>query len=178
MGTVKFRGVMMSKNKQIQEQSNDIKSTLNRSLLTGFIGGILSSAFGVFMYYFNFSEVSPKDYVLRVWIKSEWTSGWIGDLMSIFITGLLSVLVALMYFVLFRKVYAIWLGGLYGVIIWFFIFFVFPPLFSDIQKIVELNQNTIISTLCLFLLYGIFIGYSISYDYFDTNVLEDEGSQE
>lgn len=164
----------MSKNKQIQSNQQSI---LKRSLLTGFIGGILSGSFSIFMYYFNFSEVTPRSYVVTNWINNDWANGWIGDIMSIFIIGLLSIFVALIYYVLFKKIYAMWLGAFYGVLIWFFIFVIVQPLYSNMEKVTNLSQDTIISTLCLFLLYGIFIGYSISYDYFDTIILEDEGSQ-
>jgi len=166
----------MMSNQQKTKQRNNNMNVLYRSLLTGFIGGILASSFAVFMYYFNFAEVAPKTYVIRPFFKSNWTSNWIGDLLSILIVGILSVLVALLYFILFKKIYAMWLSGLYGLVLWLFIFIVLQPLFENVQKVYEMNSDTIISTICLFLLYGIFIGYSISYDYLDTNKLEDEGS--
>jgi|SRR5690625_1958090 len=170
MGIVTFEVSFMSENKQLAEKKDGNRLLLYRSLLTGFVGGILSGTLGVFMYYFNFSELTPRTYVLRVWLKKDWTSGWIGDLLSIFIIGLLSIFVALTYYIFLKRTYSLWLSGIYGLVLWLLIFIVIHPLYKDVQKAFDLSQDTIISTICLFIIYGIFIGYSISYDYHETNV--------
>ena len=64
------------------------------------------------------------------------------------------------------------MGVFYGITLWMIIFFLIQPLFPNTKQILELNVDTIISTICLFILYGTFVGYSISYDYHDTYVLE------
>ncbi|MYL61082.1 hypothetical protein GLW20_26610, partial [Virgibacillus halodenitrificans] len=38
-----------------------------------------------------------------------------------------------------------------------------------------LTNHTIVSTICLFVIYGSFVGYSISYDYYDTKMREANG---
>lgn len=145
-----------------------------RTLLTGLIGGAIWGTLGVVMYYFNFTEVNPKKFMLRPWKSVEWLSGWLGDIVTIIILAILSMIVALIYYILFKKVYSIWMGAVYGVIIWAIIFFLVQPLFPGTKQLTQLNKETIISTICLFILYGTFIGYAISYDYFDTYVLEKE----
>jgi len=143
-----------------------------RALLTGFIGGFIWSTFAIFMHYFNFAEVDPKKFILRLWKNIEWTNGWLGDLVTILILAILSIVVALVYYLLFKKVYSIWMGAIYGIVIWIIIFFLIQPLFPNTKQLFDLSNDTIISTICLFILYGTFIGYSISYDYYDTYVLE------
>lgn len=145
-----------------------------RSLLTGFIGGLLWSSLGVIMYYINFSEVNPKKFILRPWKSVEWTNGWLGDIVTIIILAILSIVVAIIYYILFKRVYSIWIGVIYGSIIWAIIFLLVQPLFPNTKQLIDLSKETIISTVCLFILYGAFIGYSISYDYYDTNVLGKE----
>lgn len=144
---------------------------LIRSLLTGFIGGLIWSSLGVLMYYFNFSEVNPKKFILRPWKSVEWTSGWLGDIVTIILLAILSIVVAVIYYTLFKKIYSIWIGVIYGTMIWIIIFFLVQPLFPSTKQLAELSNETIISTICLFILYGAFIGYSISYDYYDTYVV-------
>ncbi|MFP3489296.1 YqhR family membrane protein, partial [Staphylococcus sp. SIMBA_130] len=39
------------------------------------------------------------------------------------------------------------------------------PMFIDLPTITKLDRNTVITTICLYLLYGVFIGYSISFEY-------------
>jgi|SRR5699024_3444494 len=139
-----------------------------RTLLTGFIGGLFWSALSVGLYYFNFIEVAPKTYFLRSWTKAAWTSGWQGDVVSIILASLLSIIVALIYFVILKKVPSIWMGATYGIFLWIIVLFGFHSLLPNLQSVVELTTDTLISSLCLFVLYGIFIGYSISFDYSDT----------
>lgn len=161
----------MSEEKQLDQNKRESQMTLlSRCLITGFIGGIFWSLFGVIMYYFNFSEVGPRSFLLRSWLTAEWTSGWLGNLVSIVFAGVLSLIAALLYYVLLKKVNSMWMGFAFGVILWGIIFYLLQPIFSNIPSLVELNKNTIVSTICLFILYGTFVGYSISYDYHDTKI--------
>lgn len=162
-------GVFLNKNMKVARMLIFI-----RALLTGFIGGLLWSSLGVFMYYFNFSEVNPKKFILRPWKSIEWTNGWLGDIVTIVILAILSIVVAIIYYILFKKFYSIWGGVIYGSMIWIIIFFLVQPLFPSAKQLIDLSKETIISTVCLFILYGAFIGYSISYDYYDTYVLGKE----
>lgn len=145
---------------------------LGRSLLTGFVGGILWSTISVLLYIFNFLEVSPKSFVLKSWLNKEWTDGWLGELISIIIIGLLSLATALIYYGILKKVKTLWVSVLYGVILWGIVFFLLQPIFTNVPGLFELQTNTIVTSICLFILYGTFIGYSISYDYHDSQVQE------
>lgn len=164
----------MKKDDQAEKQhtQGDAPRVLSKALLTGFIGGILWSSFGVVMYYFNFSEVEPKTFLLRSWVTAEWTNGWLGGVLSIVLAGIVSLLTALLYYAFFRKITTMWMGIFYGVILWGIIFYLLHPLFSHIPGILNLQSKTIVSTICLFILYGTFIGYSISFDYHNKKEIE------
>jgi|SRR5690625_5113128 len=172
IGNDKNGGVSMNKNMKVAKMLIFI-----RSILTGFIGGLIWSTLGIMMYYFNFTEVDPKKFVLRPWKSVEWTDGWIGDIVTIVILAILSIIGAIIYYFLLKKVYSIWMGVIYGIIIWTITFLLVQPLFPNTKQLLELSNATIISTICLFVLYGTFIGYSISYDYYDTYVLEKRREQ-
>src|SRR5699024_9012112 len=137
----------------------------NKALLTGFIGGILAGTFGFIIYYFNISKVSPRSFVLTSWNDASWTEGKLGILLSIILIGLLSIVVSFIYFLLFKKVKSIWMGLVYGLLLWGIVFYLLQPIFTDVAPLTELNSSTIISTVCLYILYSVFIGYTISYDY-------------
>lgn len=161
----------MSDNKVLEQNKREKSmSILGRSLLTGFVGGIFWSSIGALLYYFNFTEVSPRSFVLRSWIRAEWTDTWLGNLVSILLIGILSIVVALIYYGLLKNIQSFWAGLFYGLALWVVIFYLFQPIFPNIPNLTELNQNTIVTTISLYLLYGVFIGYSISYDYRDTVV--------
>ncbi|WP_217586683.1 YqhR family membrane protein [Lentibacillus saliphilus] len=155
-------------NKLEQNKHEGAMSLLSRSLLTGFIGGILWSAFGVLFYYFNFTETAPRSFFLRSWLTDEWTSTWLGDVVSVLMAGVTSVLAAFIYYSLLKKINVLWIGVLYGVILWGIVFYVLNPVFTNIPPVTDMDRHSIISTICLYSLYGAFVGYSISYDYHDT----------
>lgn len=158
----------------MQKNQKEVSLVMMRSLLTGFFGGLLWSGMSVGMYYFNFIEISPKAYLLRTWTKASWTDGWIGDIVSILLVGLLSIVVALIYFALLKKIYSIWMGVVFGFSLWLIFYYGLHPLFPHIQSVTNLSSNTVISTLCVFILYGTFLGYSIAFDYNDTVVEKDQ----
>ncbi|MBP1969723.1 putative membrane protein YagU involved in acid resistance [Virgibacillus natechei] len=170
---------MSEKNIQLEQDNNEESmSILSRTFITGFVGGLIGSLFGIIMYYFNFSEVSPKSYVLRAWTTLEWTEGWLGDLVSIFLVGIISIAVAFIYYGILKKINSMWMGVAYGGILWGILFIVLQPIFTNVPPVMDLDINTIVSTLCLFIIYGTFIGYSISYDYHDMKLKEKKQEQQ
>lgn len=168
----------MNKKKQTeitkQERTN---SLLSRSLMTGFIGGIIWSIVGTFMYYFNFAEVAPKTILLRSWTNTKWSNGWLGDVVSILIIGVISILIAFIYYGLLKRIISMWMGVIYGLILWGLIFYILQPVFPTLTPLFDFNKETIVTTLGLFILYGTFIGYSISFDYRDTRIKERKKNQ-
>src|SRR5690625_5738677 len=86
-----------------------------RALLTGFIGGFIWSTFAIFMHYFNFAEVDPKKFILRLWKNIEWTNGWLGGLVTVLILAILSIVVAFVFYLLFKKVYVFCVCGVFGI---------------------------------------------------------------
>ncbi|KGX90895.1 hypothetical protein N781_05875 [Pontibacillus halophilus JSM 076056 = DSM 19796] len=154
------KSTMLEQNKQEKPMS-----VLSKSLITGFVGGVLWSFLGAIAYYFNFTTISSGSFVLRSFFQTEWTGTWLGELISILVIGLLSLATALIYFSVLKKTKGLWPSILFGVALWLITFFVFQPVFQAVPKVGELDGNTIVTTLCLFILYSVFIGYSISYDY-------------
>lgn len=157
----------MTNGKQIEGQNkrDKLAAVLSRSLATGFWGGILWSVIAVVMYYFNFIEVAPKTFFITSWTTAKWGSSWLGDIISILIASVLSVAIAFIYFGLLKKVNSKWMGLVYGLVLWGVIFYLLQPIFSMVPALTDFNKDTIISTICLFMLYGTFIGHSISFDY-------------
>ncbi|MBP2078218.1 YqhR family membrane protein [Oceanobacillus polygoni] len=153
-------------------------SLMSRSLFTGLVGGIALGCAWCILYYFNFSEISPKSFVLNSWIDAKWVDTWLGDLITILIVGLLSMVAALIYHCVFKKIYSMWMGVVYGIILWGIIFVLVQPIFTNVPNITDSTFYTNLSTISLFILYGTFIGFSISFDYYDLKVQLRKQSQE
>jgi Conserved membrane protein YqhR len=154
----------MSDSRLEQDKQETQSSFMSRVVGVGFFGGLLWSAFGFIAYYLNFSKVGPA-LVLAPWALGKWKSQWIGQLISILIIALLSILVAIAYRYAFAKIKSMLAGILYGVALWAIVFYLLHPIFPGLEPMNTIGRNTITTTLCIYILYGVFVGYSISFEY-------------
>ena len=146
-----------------QNKKEQPLSTIMKVVITGFFGGVFWSYIGYCAYFFNFTDISPN-MILSPWAVGEWKDSRLGNYISIFIIGLLSILIALVYYAVLRKMQSVWVGIIFGGALWALLFYVLNPIFPDLQTVGQLSRNTIITTVCLYVLYGVFIGYSISFE--------------
>ncbi|SDK55508.1 YqhR family membrane protein [Sediminibacillus albus] len=151
------------------EQNKQEKAVpfFRKALYTGFVGGVLWSIIGFIAAFLNFTAFTPATFLLRSWLTAAWTDRWMGELLSILMIGLLSIGTAAVYYFLLKKVEGIWPSALFGIALWFLVFYLLQPVFPNVPHMTRLDSNTVVTTICLFLLYGTFIGYSISYNYED-----------
>lgn len=152
-------------NQQIQSKEG---SFLAKAIVIGFVGGVFWSLMGYVTYLFSFSEIHPNT-ILQPWAFGNWKDRWPGLIVSVLIIGIISIGVALLYYVFLKKFKSIWFGIVYGAVLWAFVFLLLNPLFPSMKTIGELTSNTIITTICLYILYGIFVGYSISFEAAELN---------
>ncbi|RWZ60887.1 hypothetical protein EQV77_02080 [Halobacillus fulvus] len=159
---------MMDKPKQ-QNQVEPRQSVLTKSLGIGFASGIIWSFFGAIAYYFHFAEVSAASFLFRSYWQTSWTGTWLAELLAIVVVGIVSLGTALIYYMTFKRMNGIWPGLLFGTLLWVLVFWLLNPLFPAIPSFMELSSDTWVTTGCLFILYGVFIGYSISYEFREFN---------
>lgn len=146
-----------------QNQQEKPMSLLAMALLTGFVGGILWSGLGYIAYLFNFTEVSPN-VLLEPWALGDWKERWLGTVISIILIGVLGMVAALIYYGALRKFKNIFISILYGIVLFLLVFFILNPIFPGIEPFNELKRDTIITSSCLYILFGTFVGYSISFE--------------
>lgn len=146
-----------------QNQHEEPMSHMARVLVIGFFGGVFWSFIGYIAYYFNFTEVGPA-LVLTPLALGEWKNDVTGQMVGIIIIGLISIAVAIVYNAFFRKNQNLWGPIIFGLIVWGIVFYLLNPIFPGLNEVGNLEVNTIITTICLYVLYGVFIGYSIFYD--------------
>lgn len=146
-----------------QNKSGEELSHITKVIITGFVGGVFWSIIGYMAYYFNFTELGPA-LILEPWAIGEWKDRTIGQIIGIVAIGVLSIGAAIIYNALFKKFVKLWISMLFGVALWAFVFYLLNPIFPNLEAVNDLSRNTIITTICLYILYGAFVGYSISYD--------------
>ncbi|WP_243290214.1 YqhR family membrane protein [Bacillus sp. FJAT-47783] len=146
-----------------QNKREQPMSFLAKVILTGFIGGTLWSAIGYFAYFFHFTTISPN-LALTPLAVGDWKYETIGNVMGIFVNGFIAIFVALLYFAFLKNIKSMWAGILYGIVLWAIVFYLLSPIFPHLDPVVELDTNTNITNICLFVLFGVFVGYSISFE--------------
>ncbi|WP_421379535.1 YqhR family membrane protein [Bacillus salacetis] len=156
-----------------QEPSSDKKLEQNKQekplsfigmvIATGFTGGILWSGIAYICYMFSFTKLEPN-IILEPWAVGDWKETWLGIVISILAYGLVSIGVALVYYALLRKLKSMWVGAGYGIALMLIVFVVLNPLFPSMKGLGDTDYITLITEACLYILYGVFIGYSISYE--------------
>lgn len=164
---------MEQNNKLEQNQKQEPMSFIAMVIITGLFGGIFWSGLAYFAYLFHFTEIRPN-IILEPWLIGNWKNGWLGTVISIIFIGLFSIVASLIYFFILRKFKSQWIGALYGILLFIIVFFVLNPIFPGMEPFGRLSRTTIVTSICFYILYGTFIGYSIS---FEENEIRNRKSQ-
>ena len=165
-------------------KKSDMEQTETESALSfnmtvafiGFFGGLFWSSIGYLSFYLNFSRVGPA-LILMPWAFGDWKNGWLGQVVGILAIAFLSIAVAFIYRLIFAKINKSWPGLLYGIALWIGVFGLLNPFFPGLKPLMNLDINTIITNLCIYAVYGLFIGYSVSYEYHERIIHEAEAIQ-
>jgi|SRR5579875_2751927 len=131
---------------------------------TGLFGGVFWGIIGFLAAFFHFTEIRPN-VIVEPWTLGNWKYKWQGTVLSIILLGIISVVAAYIYYFLLKRFKGWWMGAVYGIVLFFIVFFILNPLFPGIKPFTELKRDTVITSICLYIVYGIFVGYSISYEY-------------
>ncbi|GAB2573560.1 YqhR family membrane protein [Gracilibacillus alcaliphilus] len=150
---------------QHKGQGKDKDKLALKTLSTGFFGGLIWGSVAAIAGFLNFTSVTPKSFFLRSWLVVEWTDKWIGEVISILLLGIVSIIWAFIYYAVLKKFEGVFPGVVTGVVLWFIVFGLLQALFHNIKPFYQLDSDTILTTVCLFVLYSVFVGYSISFAY-------------
>lgn len=160
---------MQNSDRNIQQDNKEKPMSFTiKCILIGFWGGLLTGIAGYFAYLLNFTKFGPALIFapLTMW---NWGTGPVTQLSAILIIAFISILVALLYKIVMAKWYSMWGGIIYGVFIWILVFYVLNLFFPKIDPVTSLDINTLVTTMSLYIIYGLFIGYSICFDYHELN---------
>lgn len=146
------------------------------SLYLGFSAGLLWGGLKIVQYYFHFTSLSPA-FLIEPFYKHSYLVTWQGVLLGWGVYILLSIAAALLYALLFAKAKGPWYGLGYGLAWWGILFLLIGPLSGMMNWIAFLDWNTILTDSSLFLLWGLFIGYSISFEFTDERIREPFGNR-
>jgi len=134
------------------------------ALSTGFFGGILWGGLRIVFHYLKFTSIVPG-FLIEPWFHHpflEQAAGYLAGWLSFVV---FSMAAALLYALALRNLKGPWPGIAYGAAWWLILFALAGPAAGITPELGRLNADTITSEACLFVLWGLFIGYTISYEF-------------
>ncbi|CAH0118582.1 MULTISPECIES: YqhR family membrane protein [unclassified Paenibacillus] len=141
------------------------------SIQLGFFAGLIWGLVRWFFYWFRFTSVSPG-FMLKPFYRASFWQSIAGHAAGTLLFILLSILATLIYTLLFRKLLGPWPGIVYGMLWWAILFVFAGPAAGMVNRVTHSNWNTIISEFCVFVLWGLFIGYTTAFEFNDERVRE------
>jgi len=154
----------MENNSKAMKNQEHSMTFFQMVLVTGFAGGIIWSLVAYLCFSFHFTAIEPN-VLLEPFTVGSWRKMWIGKTISILVYGLFSTGCALVYYLFFKKLKSMWVGAIYGLCLCAVVLIVLNPIFPGMKPFLKLDANTVITCCCIYILYGVFIGYSISFEY-------------
>ncbi|WP_165971969.1 YqhR family membrane protein [Paenibacillus piri] len=137
----------------------------------GFFAGLFWGAVKIIEHYFHFTSLVPG-FLVEPFFKRSFLLTWEGYLVGWAFFILFSMAATLLYTALFAKAVGPWVGVGFGMGVWALIFLLIGPVTGMMNWIAYLDWNTILTEACLFMLWGLFIGYSIAFELNDESVRE------
>ncbi|ASA23145.1 YqhR family membrane protein [Paenibacillus donghaensis] len=152
---------MSKSHKQKQDSTNPWLFALE----LGYFAGLIWGGARWLMYALHFTKVVPG-MLLEPFFKHDFLLGAAGQIAGYLSFIVFSVVLSLLYVLTMRKLRGPWPGMIYGILWWLVIFLAFPQWFL-LQRMFKLSWDSLISEFCVFLLWGLFIGYTAAIEYTD-----------
>ncbi|MFC5701072.1 YqhR family membrane protein [Cohnella faecalis] len=158
----------MSKNtasegeKAIEHFTNPILFSLKVGLFAGIVWGVVRwLETGM-----NFTQVHQA-FLVDPFVKRSMLGsfGWQAIGFAAFIV--MSMIAAMFYLIVLGKLRGPWPGIAFGVVWWALLFLGAGPLVGAVPPLKTISWTSYITDFCLFLLWGLFIGYSIAFEFHD-----------
>ncbi len=134
----------------------------NKIVSIGFFGGIFWSTVLLVLSYFDFTQIGPNFVLERIKL-GKWANGNVENLISIVGIGIISILIAFVFYFIGRKFNGVLPGIFFGLLLWVIVFILLGKIAFDLKAIKDYSSDTTVTTICLFILYGTFIAYSVSF---------------
>lgn len=147
--------------KQASEHTNKLYFAIELGIFAGFIWGGIRWL----MYTLHFTKVIPG-FLAEPFFKHDFLIKPAGYLLGYLFFIAFSVIASLIYVLIFRKLKGPWPGMIYGMLWWAGIFIAGSWMFL-MQPMFKLPWNSVVSEFCIFLLWGLFIGYTAAIEYTD-----------
>ncbi|OBA05627.1 hypothetical protein A9P44_13035 [Paenibacillus polymyxa] len=143
------------------------------ALELGFFAGLLWGLIRWLFYSLHFTVVAPG-FLAEPFFKHSFMNTMAGHLVGLLFFIALSVVASLVYTLILRSFNGPIPGIIYGLIWWVVLFVLTGPKLGMMNPPNRLTWNSIYTEICVFLLWGLFIGYTVAVEYTDERMREPE----
>jgi len=136
------------------------------SLVTGLFAGLFWGFVRWFAVSLHFTKV-PQAFLADAWVRRSalGSAGW--QWLGLALFAAMSIVAALLYWLLLGRLRGPWPGMIFGAAWWAMLFLVIGPPTGTTDPVRSLGWNSIITELCLYVVWGLFIGYSYAFEFHD-----------
>lgn len=160
------------------EQKNEEKKYTNPwffALYIGFFAGLIWGFVKIAAYYFRLTTIIPG-FLAEPFYNHDFLLTGGGILIGWIYFILFSILGSYVYMALFRKFKGPIPGILYGIGWWMLLYYLVGPGTGMFPPVTQIGWDTVIADFCLFLLWGLFIGFSTAFEFTEETAAEREGT--
>ncbi|EFM09897.1 conserved hypothetical protein [Paenibacillus curdlanolyticus YK9] len=158
------------------DSSKKHTNPLTFCLSLGFFAGLIWGVVRGVSYWLQFTKVMPGMLAEPFFKHSFLDTGW-GYAVGIAVFIVFSMIAALLYYALFGRLAGPYMGIIYGLLWWVAIFAALGPAMKITPALTVIGWDTLLTELCVFTLWGVFIGYSIAFEFTDEASREPIGSK-
>ncbi|ANY71934.1 YqhR family membrane protein [Paenibacillus ihbetae] len=152
-------------------KDNKVTNPFLYALELGYYAGLIWGAVRWIFYTLKFTRVVPG-FLMEPFFKHGFLLTAAGQIAGWLSFIAFSVIAALIYVFLFRKLKGPWPGIIYGVIWWIVLYIALNPWLRFTPPVKKLTWDTNITEFCIFLLWGLFIGYTAAQEFTDERMRE------
>lgn len=145
-------------------------------LYIGFFAGLIWGLVRWLAVALNFTKV-PAAFLADPWVKRSALTQMPWQLLGLGLFILMSMAAAFLYYALLRRLRGPWPGLAFGGVWWAVLYAWLGPVAGAVPPLKRIGWDSIITDFCLFVTWGLFIGYSIAYEYHNEFEREPAGAR-
>ncbi|WP_256757151.1 YqhR family membrane protein [Cohnella sp. WQ 127256] len=144
------------------------------SLKIGFFAGLIWGLIRWLATGLNFTSVTQA-FLLDPFVPRKHLGGFYWQAAGLGMFIMMSMIAALLYIVLLKSLRGPWPGLWFGALWWAIIYAWVGPMIGAVPPLNQIGWSSIVTDFCLFLMWGLFIGFSISFEFHNEAEREPSG---
>jgi len=136
------------------------------AIQVGIFAAVIWGAVRWGVYSFRFTQVQPG-FLLKPFVDDDSLSGTMGFIWGALTFLVLSILVSLLYAFALYKLRGPWPGIAYGILWFALLYLLYGMLTGAVPPFGKISWDSLWTDFSIFVLWGTFIGYSISFEFTD-----------